>query len=72
MRNELLLQAKLVAQSVNLDRVKALSGTESDIGSTDYLRLKEQLAQAKQTNDKYRFIYLLGRKDDGTVFFFRG
>ncbi len=70
MRNELLLQARLVAHSVDLDHVKALSGTEADLASHDYRRLKDQFAAIKQTNDKFRFIYLMGRKDDGTVFFF--
>jgi PAS domain S-box-containing protein len=70
MRENLLGQARLVARSVNFDRIQALSGTEADLDSADYLRLKEQLAHAKHANDKCRFIYLMGRRADGTVFFF--
>jgi len=70
MRNDLLHQAQLVAQSVSLDRLQGLSGTEVDLDSPDYLRLKEQLARVKHANDKCRFIYLMGRRTDGTVFFF--
>jgi hypothetical protein len=39
-----LQQAQMVAQAVNLDRLKALTGTETDTNSPVYLRLKEQLA----------------------------
>jgi signal transduction histidine kinase/CheY-like chemotaxis protein/HPt (histidine-containing phosphotransfer) domain-containing protein len=70
MREDLLLQARLVAQAINLDRVKSLCGAEADLVSADYLRLKQQLNQARQANFKCRFFYILGRKDDGTVFFY--
>ena len=70
MREDLLGQARLVAQAVNFDRLKALTGTEADLGSPDYLRLKEQFARTKEANDKCQFIYLMGRRPDGQVFFF--
>ena len=70
MRHDLLRQTRLMAETINLDRVKALTGTEVDLESPVYLRLKEQLAAAMKSNDKYRFIYLLGRKPSGEVFFF--
>ena len=70
MRAELLQQARLVAQAVNLDRVRALTGTEADLAAPDYRRLKEQLAFVKKVGEKYRFIYLMGRKPDGRIFFF--
>ncbi|PXF58744.1 MAG: hypothetical protein C4B58_05470 [Deltaproteobacteria bacterium] len=46
-RDRLLGQARLVVQTVNIGRIKALSGTEADLGKPEYLRLKEQLALAK-------------------------
>ena len=80
MRERLLWQARLVAQTVNIERIKALSGTEADLNKPEYLRLKEQFALVKQANDKCRFIYLMGHKDDvpvkntmqrsGQIFFF--
>jgi len=70
MRVNFLQQAELVAQSVNIDRVKRLSGTKEDLNSGCYLRIKEQFANAQTTNDKYSFIYLMGQKDDGSVFFY--
>ncbi|MCD4829335.1 MAG: PAS domain S-box protein [Candidatus Cloacimonetes bacterium] len=70
MRNELLLSANLVATSMNIERIKSLSGAEADLGTVDYLRLKQQLAQARDVNRNCRFIYLMGQMPDGAVFFF--
>ena len=69
MRKVLLEQTQLVAQSISTDRLKELTGSEADWTSTHYLRLKEQLARTKETNDKCKFIYILGRRDDGSVYF---
>ena len=65
-----LQQAQMVAQAVNLDRLKALTGTEADTNSPVYLRLKEQLATVRSATPHCRFVYLLGQRADGTLFFF--
>ncbi len=70
MRDELLLQTRLVAQSINRENIKSLTGTSDDVNKSDYLRLKEQFDAVVNGNKKYRFIYLLGRRADGTVFFY--
>ncbi len=70
MRAEILLQAKMVAQAVDFKNVAALSGTDADLSSPDYLRLKEQLSLVCKANPKCRFIYLMGRKSDGNLFFY--
>ncbi len=70
MRADLLLQTQLVAETVNIQRVQALSGTKADRDSPDYLRIKEQLAAVRSANPRCRFLYLMGRKADGTIFFF--
>lgn len=70
MRADLVQQAQQVAQSVNIERVYALSGTEEDQRSPDYQRLKEQFASVRSINPLCRFIYLLGRNTDGKLFFF--
>lgn len=63
-------QARIVAQSINLDRLQSLKGDLSDLSNPNYLRVKEQLYQIRQTHSTCRFLYLMGRKPDGTVFFF--
>ncbi|MCX5752664.1 MAG: hypothetical protein NTW97_03330 [Candidatus Krumholzibacteria bacterium] len=70
MRAEIFLQAQMVAQAVDIRNVVALSGTEADLASRDYRRIKEQLTLIRQVAPKCRFIYLMGRSPDGKIFFF--
>ena len=70
LREDLLRQARLVAGAVNPDRVRTLTGTEADLESPEYLRLKEQLGAVRAANPQCRFVCLMGRKADGVVFFF--
>jgi PAS domain S-box-containing protein len=70
MRADLLQQTQIVAQGADIERIQALSGTEADISSPDYLRLKKQLAAICSGDPRCRFIYLMGRQTNGAVFFF--
>ena len=69
-RADLLQQAALAAQTVNVANIQALSGTEADLANPKFRRLKEQLTAARAANPQCRYVYLLGRKADGSVFFF--
>jgi PAS domain S-box-containing protein len=68
-REVLLVQTRLAAGAVDLQRIQALTGTEADLARPEYLRLKEQLAAIRSANSQCHFAYLVGRKADGTVFF---
>ena len=70
MRADLLQQTRLVAQDVDLKRLQSLTGTSADVNQPDYRQLKEQFAAVRSANPQCRFVYLMGRKADGTVFFF--
>ena len=70
MRADLLQQTRVVAQGVDRDRLRALTGTAADVNLPAYRRLKEQFAAVRLANPQCRFVYLMGRKADGTVFFF--
>ncbi|MBK5964371.1 hypothetical protein CCR95_09815 [Thiocystis minor] len=70
LREELLKQIRLVARTVNVEGVQALTGTAADLDNPDYLRLKEQMIAVRSANPQFRFAYLMGRKPDGAVFFF--
>ena len=70
MRASLVQETQMVAQAVDVAHLQALSGTEADLASPAYQRLKEQLVTARSANPLCRFIYLLGRKPDGSLFFF--
>jgi PAS domain S-box-containing protein len=65
----LLEKTRSVAQAMNVDRVKALSGRASDVDLPEYVRLKAQLARVKEADGTCRFLYLAGRRSDGQVFF---
>ena len=70
MRKELLLQTQLVAQSLNIENIQSLTGTSADNIVPDYRQLNEQLTAVHSGNPQYKSIYLMGRKADGTVFFY--
>ena len=70
LRVHLLQQARLAAQALNTDQVKALKGTEADLASSDYRRLKEQFAAVRSANPQCRSIYVMGREAKGTVLVF--
>lgn len=69
MRVELLEQTQLLAEALKVDKVSKLTGTEADLASPIYQRIKEQLIQARHLYPSYRFLYLMSRRADGTVIF---
>lgn len=70
MRSQVLIQAQVAAAVINPEAVQSLTGTDADAASPTYLKLKEQLASIREADPKCRFVYLLGQKADGRVFFF--
>ncbi len=70
MRVELLARTELAASKVGVGHLRELSGTESDLQAPAYRKLEEQLVSIGQENPKCRFVYLMGRRPDGTVFFY--
>jgi len=69
MRNNLLLQTKLVAQAVDLDTIRALEGSENDLSRPEYLRLKANLAATRTICPATRFIYITGLRDNQVFFY---
>src|SRR5665647_763919 len=70
MRSDLLAKTRLLQGGFTPGYVNALTATENDLASPDYQVLKRQLIQLKSSNPEIRFLYLVGQKPDGTVFFF--
>ena len=70
MRNNLLLQSEIGARSINIDIVKNLTGTPKDLKYPEYLDLKKQFAAILSVNKKLRFVYLMGLRDNGQLFFY--
>ncbi len=69
MRTNLLLQAQLTTHMLDIGRIEAFTGTDADTGNPRYARMKQELEIIRATNPTYRFIYILGRKTDGSVYF---
>ena len=69
LRVDLLTKTRLVQGAIDTGYVKALTGTEADLVSPDYQALKGQMTQVQSADPLIRFIYILGQRPDGTVFF---
>ncbi|HNT36729.1 MAG TPA: CHASE domain-containing protein, partial [bacterium] len=70
MREDHLRSARLIAQAFNVQVLLSLSGTEADLSLSEYLRLKNYLAASRTLVRGCRFVYLMGRKPDGKIFFY--
>jgi PAS domain S-box-containing protein len=70
LRADLLTKTQLMQKSISTEQVKTLTGTEADLISPIYQSLKVQMIQVQSTDPLIRFIYLMGQRPDGTVFFF--
>lgn len=70
MRATLEQESRLVAEGISLERVASLTGSTTDVATPEYQRMKAFLQAVKQSNEQYRFAYLLGRADDRGLFIF--
>jgi hypothetical protein len=70
LRDNMLQQTRQEAQTLNLDLIKELSGTTADPNTTAYQQLEKKISDIHLASPKCRYVYLMGRKADGKVFFF--
>jgi PAS domain S-box-containing protein len=70
LRAQLLSETRLAGSAVDARRIRNLSGTDADLVSPDYLRLKEQLTRMRAARPRLRFAYVMGRRPDGVIFIF--
>ena len=70
MRDQLLQQVRLAAQSIDIQQLRTLEGSKADLEKPAYAKLKEQLSRARSAAHQCRFIYLLGKNSSGKVFFY--
>lgn len=68
LKKEFLSRAMIVAGSVNPARISGLKGSEEDLFSSDYQRLKEQLWLVRQVMPQFGVLYILGKRDNQIVF----
>jgi len=70
LRSGILRQAYRVVETIDLDYLQTLSGTRTDQQLPEYEYLKRQLIRTRQVFPESRFLYLMGQKADGDVFFY--
>ena len=70
LRDNLLRQSQGLAHALNPASLQSLTGTDADLRNPEYLRLKAQLAAVRTLYPQCRFLYLIGRHPDGSLFFF--
>ena len=70
LRARWLKHAYLLQQAMPAGFDSALSGTEADLGTPAYLQLKSRLARLRADTPDCRYVYLIGRLPDRSIFFF--
>ena len=70
MRADILAGAVKVAAALDREQIRALRGSSADLGTEPYLALKNQFEAIRAADSNCRFVYLMGRKPDGRVFFY--
>jgi len=76
-RDDLLIQARLVKQALDVEKIKKLGGISDDLYKSEYRSLKNQVIDFRTANSECRFLYLMGCRvtpgsgeKNGQVFFF--
>ena len=69
-RTELLQRVEKTAKGLPVGELKSLSGSEADESSAYYAQFKEKLAATRSAFADCRWFYIMGRADDGRIFFY--
>ncbi|MCU0613249.1 MAG: PAS domain-containing protein, partial [Candidatus Eisenbacteria bacterium] len=67
-RRVILTVTRMAAAAMDADSILRLAGTEADLVSPDYGRLKRQLVAARRAFPDCRFAYLMGMHDRQVIF----
>jgi len=68
-RADLIRQAQLLSESLDPELLRNLTGTEADLDSPSYQRIKQHLILLRSAYTNIRFIYLMNRRDNGEIYF---
>ena len=63
-------QAQIIANSIEASKLLSLEGNELDIENPSYISLKQQLTRVLTGHNACRFLYLMGSREDGSIFFY--
>ncbi|MCC5840636.1 MAG: PAS domain S-box protein [Opitutales bacterium] len=70
MRDRLTRDARLMAASLPAEKLKDLTGTPADLESPFFRRIKRQIEDLGEADPRHRFLYVMGRNEDGLIFFY--
>ncbi|MEI7594897.1 MAG: PAS domain-containing sensor histidine kinase [Bacteroidota bacterium] len=70
MSNDILSNALIIERALNQKNIDSLKCNSEDINSIYYKELKAQLKKIREGYKKIRFIYLLNKKADNSIYFF--
>ncbi len=70
LREELLRSTRVLAETIDVRDVRALSGSARDVGTPQYESFKTYFRSIIQAFPESRFLTLVGRRYDGRVFFY--
>ncbi|HEX3095742.1 MAG TPA: HAMP domain-containing sensor histidine kinase [Patescibacteria group bacterium] len=62
--------AETIASSIDISEITNLKGSEEDLTNPAYISLKAKLIKIRAVDTNVRFVYLNGRKADGSFFFY--
>ena len=69
-RTDLLTKTRHMSKDLSTADLVNLTGSESDLRSTGYTTLKDQMIKIQSVDEDIRFAYLLGQRPDGAVIFY--
>ena len=72
MTDVMIAEALMLKASFDLDKIVDLTGTPSDLTSSSYHYLRNQLIRIRDINPKFRYLYFFGRHNGQSPFFFMG
>lgn len=70
LRNQILTETRLAAAGINFDTILNFSATDADLTNSEYIAMKEKMTRVKAAEPMSRFVYVMGQRDNGSVFFY--
>lgn len=70
LKDALQVKALTISSFINPKDIALLKGDVSDLGNPKYQELKSRLIEANSYNGEIRFIYILGKRYDGQLFYY--
>ncbi|MCA1915210.1 PAS domain S-box protein [Methanospirillum hungatei] len=70
LREQILTETRLAAAGIDFDTIRTFDGSDADLTNPAYISMKEKMVSIKAAEPLSRFVYIMGQRDDGGVFFY--